>query len=609
MDLNAPFNLGTVLLDTVRPDGENGQSLLFTRPVRVLEAWTLAQVPPLLDEIDQAIKGGAYIAGYLGYEAGYAFEQIGPLRPSAQPLAWFGAYNAPDVLGEEEIEALLAPYEARSCSLEDVRFSLEREAYREQIAAIKAHIHAGDVYQINFTGAVRFRYRGEALALYRALRGRQRVAYGAFIRTEAADVLSCSPELFFRRDGRRLLARPMKGTVRRGETSEEDERLRRWLTQDEKSRAENLMIVDLLRNDLSVVCEPASVRVPALFTTEPYETLHQMTSTIEGRLREEVGYAALLRALFPCGSVTGAPKIRAMQLIDRLEAGSRGIYCGGIGFVAPDEQAVFSVAIRTVVLKDGCGEMGTGSGIVWDSDADAEYDECLLKSRFLTDVAEPDTSFKLIETMRWDGTDGREGIRLFEGHLDRVRTSARHFGFAFDEPELRHRVRDLLRNLETDVPHRVRVTLEEGGLFNLTASPLPGDNRRLWKVIISDVHAHSGDVFFQHKTTRRVAYEKAYQQAQEAGCDEALLLNERGEITEGSRTNLFIRRGATLYTPPVASGLLGGVYRRHLLETRPDVRERVLYPDDLRTADALYLCNAVSGLVEAELVEASVEKV
>ena len=368
------------------------------------------------------------------------------------------------------------------------------------------------------------------------------------------------------------------------------------------------MIVDLLRNDLSVVCEPGSVQVPALFTTEPYETLHQMTSTVEGRLREDVGYAALFRALFPCGSITGAPKIRAMQLIDQLEPEPRGVYCGAIGFIAPDERAVFSVAIRTVVLKDGRGEMGTGSGIVWDSDADAEYDECLLKARFLTDVTEPDLPFELIETMRWDGTDGLHGIRLLSGHLDRMRMSARHFGFAFDEADLRRQVRDTLRSLPAGVPHRVRVTLSKSGVFNITTSLSLKENRTPWKVILSDVQADSGDVFFQHKTTRREAYERAYQQAQKAGCDEALLLNERGEVTEGSRTNLFIQQGAALYTPPLTSGLLGGVYRRHLLETRADVQERVLYPDDLRTADALYLCNAVSGWVEAELVHTLVQK-
>ncbi|MGI9175220.1 MAG: aminotransferase class IV, partial [Rhodothermales bacterium] len=330
---------------------------------------------------------------------------------------------------------------------------------------------------------------------------------------------------------------------------------------------------------------------------------------VEGRLREDIGYAALFKALFPCGSVTGAPKIRAMQLIDGLEAAPRGVYCGAIGFIAPDERAVFSVAIRTAVLQEGRGEMGTGSGIVWDSDADAEYDECLLKARFLTDAATEDKPpFELIETMRWEGIGGLDGIRLLEGHLDRMRTSAHHFGFAFDEAAFRRQIHDALIDLAEGVSHRVRITLEKGGTLNITTSPLPEDNRGVWKLIISDVQADSDDVFFRHKTTRREAYNHAYRQAQEAGCDEALLLNERGEVTEGSRTNLFIQAGPVLYTPPLTSGLLGGVYRRHLLKTRTDVQERVLYPDDLRTADALYLCNAVSGLVQAELVDALIEK-
>ena len=602
-------NPGTVLLDTTRPDAGNRRSLLFTGPVRVLEARTLPEVLRVLGEADQAVGEGLYLAGYVGYEAGYAFERIAPLRASPFPLVWLGVYRAPDVLEEADVEGLLAPYVERPCAMTDVRFSLDRAAYRRQIGVIKTHIHAGDVYQVNFTGKLGFQYEGVPPALYRALRRRQRVAYGAYLHTGEAHVLCCSPELFFRRDGRRLVTRPMKGTVRRGRTSDEDQALRHGLARDEKSRAENLMIVDLLRNDLSVVCEPGSVRVPALFTTEPYETLHQMTSTVEGRLREGVSYRDLFGALFPCGSVTGAPKIRAMQLIDALEAGPRGLYCGAIGYIAPDEKAAFNVAIRTAVLQEGRGEMGIGSGIVWDSDVEAEYEECLLKARFLTSAwGEAHASFQLIETMRWEGQDGLRGIRLLEHHLDRMRTSARHIGFPFDEAALRDRLSKATSSLAVGRPHRVRATLDPLGTFDVTTAELPDvrgepDVRaEPWRVIISDVRVDSADVLLRHKTTRRGAYERAYQQARAAGCDEALLVNERGELTEGARTNVFVQRGASLYTPPIACGLLGGVYRRHLIETRPDVRERVLYPRDLYEADALYLCNAVRGLVRAVLV-------
>ena len=611
MNPDPPGEPGTVLLDTIRPDGENRRSLLFRRPAQVLEAHALPDVLDVLDEADRAVRAGYHLAGLFQYEAGYAFEpatsaSVADVRTSGLPLVWLGVYEAPDVLGEGEVDALLAPYADLPFEVTDVRFALGRAAYREKIAAIKAHIHAGDVYQINFTAPVHFRYSGPALALYRALRQRQRVAYGAYLRVGGTGVLSLSPELFFRRDGRRIWTRPMKGTARRGRTGEEDRALRRGLETDAKGRAENLMIVDLLRNDLSVVCEAGSVRVPDLFTVEPYETLHQMTSTVEGRLRAGVGYRALFRALFPCGSVTGAPKIRAMQLIEKLEGGPRGVYCGAIGHVAPGEEAAFSVAIRTAVLEGGRGAMGTGSGVVWDSDADAEYDECLLKARFLTDVQatrpEAPEPFKIIETMRWEGG----AIPLLDLHLDRMRTSARHFNYPFDESALRNRLRDALGELATDVPHRVRVTLDRAGAFELATTALTDVQPGPWRVMVSDVQARPGDPFFHHKTTRRSAYDEAYRQAQAAGCDEALLVGAQGEVTEGSRTNVWARRGDALYTPPLAHGLLDGVYRRHLFQTRTDVRERVLYPDDLRRADALYLSNAVMGLVPATLVEEAV---
>lgn len=594
---------GTVLLDTARPDDENRQSLLFTAPDEVLTARMLDEVGPLLIAIEAAVADGCFLAGYLGYEAGYAFEAFEPVAIQDPPLAWFGVYERPHVLEPAAVDRFWEELDATPPALRDVQFSIERSDYLDAIASIKRHIREGNVYQINYTGKVTFDVSGEPWAFYRALRGQQRVPYGAFINTGAAQVLSCSPELFFRRDGDRIATRPMKGTVRRGRTTDEDRALQRWLAHDEKSRAENLMIVDLLRNDLSVCCTPGSVTVPALFATEPYETLIQMTSTVEGRLRPGVGYADLFRALFPCGSVTGAPKIRAMQIIRALEEAPRGVYCGTIGYIGPDDEAAFNVAIRTAVMRDGRGEMGVGSGIVWDSDAETEYEECRLKTRFLENVAsdaagEEAPDFELIETMRWE-----EGsIALWDRHVARIRDSAAYFGFPFDAERMRQVIARRTASLDATQPYKVRCTLDRHGDFAVTVQPIAASSEEPLRLTVAKRRVDPGDPFRYHKTTRRALYEAAYQQARDAGCDEALLLNRRDEVTEGTRTNVFIEQDGQLYTPPVSCGLLNGVYRRHVIDTRPEAGERVLTLEDVRRADAIYLCNAVREWQRAELI-------
>ena len=378
---------GTVLLDTSRPDDENDRVLLFERPERMLTAHRYAEVPEVLAAAEAATRAGRFVAGFVAYEAGYAFELAhfpagDEQREGRSPLVELGVYERPQHVEVAALEDALVGA-GETARVENRCFTLGRATYRERVAQVKDVIRAGEVYQINLTAPTRFRFEGDPLALYRRMRRRQPVPYGAFLNAGGGRcVLSASPELFFRRDGARVWARPMKGTVRRGATPEEDRRLRRALAADEKNRAENLMIVDLLRNDLSVCCEAGSVRASPLFDVEAYGTVSQMTSTVAGRLKPEAGLAALFRALFPCGSVTGAPKLRAMQHIRRLEDAPRGVYCGAVGFAGPDE-AVFSVPIRTVELWGEVGKMGIGSGVVWDSDADEEYEECLLKARFL----------------------------------------------------------------------------------------------------------------------------------------------------------------------------------------------------------------------------------
>jgi para-aminobenzoate synthetase/4-amino-4-deoxychorismate lyase len=416
----------------------------------------------------------------------------------------------------------------------------------------------------------------------------------AFLRFADEDVLSFSPELFFCVQGRRISARPMKGTTARGPNVDDDARQRSALLADEKQRAENLMIVDLLRNDLARVAIPGSVEVTDLFTTETYPRFHTLTSGISAELTPDASFATIVRALFPCGSVTGAPKIRAMEIIREVEESPRGVYCGAIGYVFRETMA-FSVGIRTLVLRDGVAEMGVGGGIVWDSEPASEYAECLLKARFLTEAEEP---FRLIETMRW--VRG-EGFHLLERHLARLRASSRYFGFRFDEAAVRKALSRAVEGLEGI--QRVRLTLGARGDVQVEAEAitLPAPNA-VWRYTFADEPIDSRDRRFHHKTTLRALYEREFAMQRAAtGCDEVVLLNERGEVTEGSRTNVFVERDGVWLTPPLSSGVLDGCLRRELIENGPQrVVERVLSPVDLENG-IVWFGNALRGLVRGEL--------
>jgi len=388
---------GAVLLDAPRPDADTGRAgaLLFDAPRATLVARTPGEVDALLRAADDALAAGHHVAGVLAYEAGHAFEagrfadapRAEPGSAVDVPFAWFGVYDAPETLDAGDALDVLA-----SPAVRDVAFAWTADDYAARLAAVRRHIRDGDVYQVNLTLPVTFALDGDPLALYAALRRRQPTSYGAWLVLPGGlTVASVSPELFVRvdpaGDERVAVTRPMKGTAPRGVTPAEDDWLATALVGADKERAENLMIVDLLRNDLARVAEGGSVTVPALFDAERYDTVTQMTSTVRARLRPDVALSDLLRATFPCGSVTGAPKLRAMEVIADIERAPRGVYCGAVGYAAPDGTAAFSVAIRTAVVRDGRGIYGVGSGIVWDSRAESEWAECALKARVLTDLA------------------------------------------------------------------------------------------------------------------------------------------------------------------------------------------------------------------------------
>jgi para-aminobenzoate synthetase / 4-amino-4-deoxychorismate lyase len=454
-------------------------------------------------------------------------------------------------------------------------------------------IRAGDVYQLNFTFPLRFQVQGGAADLYAALRGRQPVDYGAFLHCDpGCMVLSFSPELFFQIDTEgsksRIVTRPMKGTARRGRTTAEDRAVSEWLRGDAKNRSENVMIVDLLRNDLGRLCEYGTVRVDELFAVERHPSLWQMTSTVSGDLRSGVSIRETFRALLPSGSVTGAPKVHAMQLLAQLEDEPRGVYTGSIGYFSR-QRSVFNVAIRTVELNGGSGRMGVGSGIVIDSVAEDEFHECALKAQFLTGSSQP---FWLIETMRWDGD-----YPLLELHLDRLEDSAKYFGYPFDRAAVKASLLRVAEAFSDESPRRVRLTLAQNGELEITHEPLSADPVLSQPcVCIAGQHTDASDRFLFHKTTNRALYVDTLAAARRAGFVDALFLNRDGEVTEGAVSNIFIERNGRWFTPPIACGVLPGVYRRHLLETRPEIEERILLPQDLKAADSVYLSNAVSGL-------------
>jgi para-aminobenzoate synthetase / 4-amino-4-deoxychorismate lyase len=469
--------------------------------------------------------------------------------------------------------------------------TLTRGEYARALCAIHEAIGAGEVYQVNYTFRLRAPYEGDLLPLFWQLYERQPVPYAAYLDTGAHAIASLSPELFFALDGECITTRPMKGTAPRGLTLADDLQQAERLTRCPKNRAENLMIVDMARNDLGRIARIGSVRVPRLFEAERYATLWQMTSTVVACT--DAPLPEIFRALFPAASITGAPKIRATHVIHALERAPRGVYTGAIGVVLPDRHAQFNVAIRTLHYDKVAAQLtfGVGSGVVWDSEQVAEYEECLTKAQVLF---APRPEFELLETLLW--RRGR-GYFLLEAHLQRLRDSADYFGFALDADAVRHQLLTVAERF-TAPRYRVRLRVNRYGEAQVEHASLSPE-RRVWRVALAREPVDPREVFLYHKTTHRQVYERA--RVEHPDYDDVILWNTRGEITESTLANVVVRVDGRYYTPPVACGLLAGVYREHLLQ-RGLLRERVLTPDDLRRAEAVYLINSVRGRIRAEVV-------
>ncbi len=594
---------GSVLLQTSRFDASNRHSYLFLNPVETISAANLHEIPDLFRKIEQALASGFYVAGYLSYECGYHFERFEgvQLSPQALPLAWFGVYAQPFIYDHakarfEDAAPLLTTespqQETPAPFTESATLTIPEDEYRAKIRKIKDYIQAGETYQVNFTDSVSAHTTSSAASAFAALSQSQPVAYSAFVNVADHHILSLSPELFFRIDAGRIVARPMKGTMPRGLDSAEDAQQSIKLQNDPKNCSEHVMIVDLLRNDLGRICNMGTIQVEDIFSVERYETLLQMTSTISGTLQSGLGYYDIFRSMFPSGSITGAPKIRTMQIIRELEQKPRGIYTGAIGFMSPNGSSVFNVAIRTIVLKNGAAHMGVGGGIVADSDPAEEYRECLLKAGFLT---RHPRNFQLIETMLWENAN----LPFLRMHLDRLEASANYFSFPFDRTDVLARIARTTHQLQTGDSYRIRLLLDSSGNVSLTATKFTADTATV-TICVSDEPTSSTDVFLRHKTTHREQYEREYAKARAGGFDEVIFMNERGEVTEGAISNIFVLQEGKLLTPPLSSGVLPGIYRRHLLETNPKAEERVLTMQDLESADAVFLCNSIRGMREVK---------
>lgn len=583
-------------------DADDGCALLLSDFRRIICLESIDGLAATFAQIEAATAYGEWVALAADYALGACFEAA--VTPPAQdrPLLRAWVFGHAEHLSAKAVEAFLAerlaelPEPARRAGIAELAFALDAASHGRALEQIRRWIVDGDCYQINLTFPLDFRVFGHPLALYAALRERQPVRYGGYVAAPEATLLSFSPELFFERCGDRVVTRPMKGTAARGRTQQEDAENRALLLASEKERAENVMIVDLLRNDLGRLAQPGKICVESLCMAEDYPTLWQMVSTISADLPGAT-LLELFRALFPCGSITGAPKIRAMQRIGELEHGQRGLYTGAFGWVAPGGDCRFNVAIRTVELSWKAGELhgrlGVGGGIVIDAEPAREYAECLLKASFLTAF---DPGFELIETLRLEA-----GYPLLRLHRERLSASARALGFACDEQQVSLALEGEALCCGTGL-FRVRLTLAHDGSCHVSSTPLAEAGGQPLQVVLASVALDANDYLLRHKTTARSRYDHELAAlADRPGVFDAIFLNTRGEVCEGARSNVFIERDGLLLTPPLSSGLLPGVMRRQLIESGRAV-ERLLRLEDLQSAPAIYVANALRGLMPVQLV-------
>ena len=559
-----------------------GERYTFTQPIKELKTRDLAEVADLLAQVESYQEQGYYVVGYVSYEAAPAFEKklaVHKLPLLGEYLLYFTVHDrvetSPIPLTYEEVDLPSNWQEVTSAA-----------DYEKAISQIHHHLRQGDTYQVNYTVQLKQDLSANPFAIYNRMVVEQEAGYNAYVEHDEMAVISMSPELFFEQNDRELITRPMKGTTQRGVTDQEDLAQASWLEQDPKNRSENMMIVDLLRNDMNRISEVGSEHVERLCQVEQYSTVWQMTSTIKSQLRPDVDLVTIFRSLFPCGSITGAPKIATMEIIKNLEPQPRGVYCGTIGLLFPNGRRIFNVAIRTIQLHQGKAVYGVGGGITWDSTWESEYREVHQKAAVLY---RKQARFQLITT----GRISQKSLLFEDQHLERLTKASRYFSFPFDPEELRQKIEEECQACDSHQDYRLRIILSKSGEMELSRQILTPLSPSFCKAKLCLQEADLNQSFTYFKTTHRPHLNLDKQ--------EIIYHNAAGELLETSIGNLVLKIAGKLYTPPTSLGILPGIYRQHLLETG-QVEEKVLTVPDLNQAEAVYGCNAVRGLYELEVI-------
>lgn len=558
-----------------------GERYTFTQPIKELKTRDLSEVADLLAQVESYQEQGYYVVGYVSYEAAPAFEEklaVHNLPLLGEYLLYFTVHNrvetSPIPLTYEEVD--LPSKWREQTSAED---------YEKAISQIHHHLRQGDTYQVNYTVQLKQDLSANPFAIYNRMVVEQEAGYNAYVEHDEMAVISMSPELFFEQNDRELTTRPMKGTTQRGVTDQEDLAQASWLEQDSKNRSENMMIVDLLRNDMNRISEVGSEHVERLCQVEQYSTVWQMTSTIKSQLRPDVDLVEIFRSLFPCGSITGAPKIATMEIIKNLEPQPRGVYCGTIGLLLPNGRRIFNVAIRTIQLHQEKAIYGVGGGITWDSTWESEYREVHQKAAVLY---RKQARFQLITT----GKISQKQLLFEDKHLERLTKASRYFAFPFDPEDLRQKIEEECQVCDSHQDYRLRISLSKSGEIELSRQILTSLSPSFCKAKLCLQEADLNQSFTYFKTTHRPHLS--------LGEQEIIYHNVAGELLETSIGNLVLKINGKLYTPPIRLGILPGIYRQHLLETG-QVEEKVLTVPDLDQAETIYGCNAVRGLYELEV--------
>jgi para-aminobenzoate synthetase/4-amino-4-deoxychorismate lyase len=575
--------------------------MLFFDPIAEFSASTPSDLKVAFVQMELYRKKGFFLVGYINYEATreQAHAKSSKQHDSKALVLQFYAFNEPLRVDPSDLDSALESQVESEPYIDNISLSETHERYLKNLKKIHQYIYDGETYQVNYTIRMSFELHGEVLSLYKTLRQRQAVEYSALLLLPNKSILSLSPELFIEKKASTLTSKPMKGTSSRGSTPELDAQVLKAMKADPKQRSENLMIVDLMRNDIGKLAKVGSMEVESLFQIQSFATLHQMISTVRGEVDSDISFQTIVDSLFPCGSITGAPKVRTMEIINELESTPRGIYTGAIGYITPNNDFTFSVPIRTIEFDNNSklGNLGIGGGIIYESDAEQEWQECLLKAKFLTGINQ---DFSLIESFRL--THKPFAIERYEQHLKRLQGSAQHFNFLFDAAMIKEQIETFTKTLNKQSDHKVRLLLNAQGQINLSAEPLSRAEDECLRVCISERCIDASSPYRRHKTTRRTLYNQEYARCIDEGYYDVIFLNQKAQIAEASRHNIFIEKDGTLITPPTDSGALAGIFRQQLLnDEQQKTALQPLYLSDLQAADKIFLTNSVRGIVEVTL--------